>query len=100
MFDQQAVKAIEVHLGKQFGVYIYIQQTSPGSPRRYKIETDPPHWIYISYEFLADAGAAAVIEIIDDRVVEHLKESTNSQWIAIESTGVRNVDETYGKLKY
>ena len=95
--DHEAIKAIKDHLGKQFGAYIYIQQTSPGSPHRYRIETDPPHWIYISYEFLADAGAAAVIEIIDDRVVEPLKGSTNSQWIAIESTGVRNVDETYGK---
>ena len=97
MVNHEAIKAIKDHLGKQFGVYIYIQQTSPGSPHRYRIETDPPHWIYISYEFLADAGAAAVIEIIDDRVVELLKGSTNSQWTAIESTGVRNVDETYGK---
>ncbi|MCH7696425.1 MAG: hypothetical protein IIB73_09065 [Proteobacteria bacterium] len=97
MVNHEAIKAIKDHLGKQLGVYIYIQQTSPGSPHRYRIETDPPHWIYISYEFLTDAGADAIKAIIDDQVLDHLQSSTTSQWIAIESKGVKNVDETYGK---
>ncbi len=65
---------------------------------RFRIESDPPHWIYIPQEFFADTGAAAIVEIIEaNDLIDELESSDSPQYRAIESTGIRVVDATYAK---
>ncbi len=65
---------------------------------RFRIECDPRHRIYVLREFLADAGAATIIEIIEaGDLIEELENSDSPQYRAIERTGIRVVDATYAK---
>ncbi len=65
---------------------------------RFRIESDPRHRIYIPREFLADAGAATIIEMIEaDDLIDELENSDSPQYRAVEGSGIRVVDDTYGK---
>ncbi|MEE8286748.1 MAG: DUF6316 family protein [Gammaproteobacteria bacterium] len=67
---------------------------------RFRIESDPRHWIYIPLEFLVDkdGGPAAIIEMINKAdLIDTLKSSESPQHRAIQRDGIRVVDETYGK---
>ena len=67
---------------------------------RFRIESDPRHWIYIPREFLVDkdGGPSAIKEMIDKaHLIDTLKSSDSPQHRAIQRDGIRVVDETYGK---
>ena len=67
---------------------------------RFRIESDPRHWIYIPLEFLVakDGGPAAIIEMIGRAdLIDTLKSSESPQYRAIQRDGIRVVDETYGR---
>ena len=69
---------------------------------RFRIESDPRHWIYIPLEFLVDndGGPATIIEMIGGAdLIDNLKSSDSPQYRAIQRDGIRVVDETYGKPK-
>ncbi len=69
---------------------------------RFRIESDPRHWIYIPLEFLVgkDGGPAAIIDMIGSAdLIDTLKSSDSPQHRAIQRDGIRVVDETYGKPK-
>ncbi len=67
---------------------------------RFRIESDPRHWIYIPREFLVDkdGGPAAIKEMIGKaHLIDTLKSSDSPQHRAIQRDGIHVVDETYGK---
>ncbi len=69
-----------------------------GDAVRFRIEADPSHRIYIPQEFFADTGAATIIEIIAAHdLIDELEPYDSPQYRAIERSGIRVVDDTYGK---
>lgn len=81
-------------LRKHFDCNITYQYA--GDIHRLRIESRPKQWIYIPREHLEDAGEDRILEIIRAHVLNMLEDNTQ-KWIAVESAGIRLVDEYYGK---
>lgn len=65
---------------------------------KFRIEGRPPHWIYLSRNFVDDHTPVEISRVLPtDELVEQLKQAEQSRWLFIGEHGTRDVDDAFGR---
>jgi hypothetical protein len=65
---------------------------------KFRLDVDPPHWLYVGRDFLDDHTADELIHaLVHWQVSEALLASPNSRWLFLSEGGVRDVDAEFGR---
>ena len=90
---------IQTHLLTRFlGREIFASHKGIGSLYRFRVDGEPTHWFYVSYELVSDSAPLVLINLINiHRVAERLNAATQSKWLFMSRDGLYEVDENFAK---
>jgi hypothetical protein len=96
--DERAV-AIRNHLLKGVpGREISYQYAGVGGLHKFRIEGEPTHWLYVSYELESDSEPVTLVNFLNSyNVMETLNSATKSKWLFMTREELREVDENFAK---
>lgn len=65
---------------------------------KFRLEWDPTHWLYFARSFVDDHTEKEIKEsLLRWQILEAFRGSQKSRWLFLGESGVREVDDTFGR---
>ena len=65
---------------------------------KFRLEWGPTHWLYVARNFVDDQNERELIESVARwKILEAFRNSQKSRWLFLGESGVREVDDTFGR---